>query len=1469
MPHSSARATRPLAPGLFGPALSELSAATPTDLAAGLRAIAETASLTLDRCTATVFVTASAAGLVGWRAEPDVAGSCAVSPLASAPGVYPPPPAGAAGPADGTALEAPIRHGGDEVGLVRCERAEGGPAWSEAEHAFVAALGALATLAVEREALRASAESYRAIFRDGSDGIWVHDLETGAMLDVNRAGCEMFGYSHEEMMRAGHDALLYPGSAYTAERVAEYMALAAAGETPRFEWMGRHRNGSAVWGELTLRRVPFGGRDHILASARDISERKAIEEELRQLNDTLERRVAERTAELAATNVALEEEISDRVGTELALRDSEARYRTLIENTHDIVTITDTGGRIQYQSPQLRRVLGYDPEEMIGRLALDFVHPDDRRAIEVAMAAIVEEVGTTAHSEYRFLHSDGSWRHLETFGRTLLPGSAAAGLVHSTRDITDRKQAEQELQRREEHFRRLIENGNDLIVVLDTDGTTRYASPSAPRIVGWTPEERVGRNALELIHPDDHPVAYRVAEQLIADPSQPVAFQYRFRHRDGRWLVLDAVAKSMRPDSLDEGVVVNARDVTERHAAEQALKKREEHFRRLIENAHDFVEVVDVQGTTQYISPAVRRVLGYAPEELLGTAGALLADPAELAAGRVKLAEAAAAPGTTIHGEFRVRHRDGSVRVLETFARTLAPDSAAEGIVINARDITERKVFEEALREREERFRRLTEHSSDLVQVVDDEGRIEYTGPSVLHMLGYAPAELLGRNALELVHPDDLARVREAVRAVAGSPGTSLSVRHRVRHRDGRWRMFEAFGRTLLPDTVAEGLVINARDITERHAAEEALRQSEEHFRLLIESSSDIVSIVAPDGTIRFESDAMRRLFGYDPEERVGTSAWESIHPDDLPGVQQEFARLFDEPDHTPVVRFRFLARDGEHRPVEAVGKALPDPSQGVVVSIRDTTERLRAEEALRASEERFRRLIENAHDITSILDPDGGLTYMSPSVTGVLGYEAAELEGRSAFEFIHPGDADLVVRELRRVLADPRAVGHAEYRFRHRDGSWRLVEAFARSLRPEGGGDAIVANVRDVTERRRTEEALRQATAAAEHARREAEEANVAKSEFLSRMSHELRTPMNSILGFAQLLADTDLSTSDRKAVQHILTAGEHLLNLINEVLDISSIEAGRQELSLEPVRLGSVVREALALVRPLATTRSVWMAEVVDGAGDCHVRADRQRLTQVMLNLLSNAVKYNQPGGSVRISTELVPDTASGDSVRVRVEDTGRGIPADRSDQLFVPFARLGAEQTAVEGTGLGLALSRRLMTAMGGSLELESSSPEGSVFRIDLQAAQSPIAAALPLPPPTRAPSFHTDAKVKLVYVEENLDNLSLVEAVLAPYPGWSLIPALLGQLGVELAREHEPDLILLDLHLPDVPGEEVLRRLRAEPRTAAVPIVVVSADATPKSIERLLGMGADAYLTKPLNVKLFLSTLERLLAGRARP
>jgi CheY-like chemotaxis protein/anti-sigma regulatory factor (Ser/Thr protein kinase) len=307
---------------------------------------------------------------------------------------------------------------------------------------------------------------------------------------------------------------------------------------------------------------------------------------------------------------------------------------------------------------------------------------------------------------------------------------------------------------------------------------------------------------------------------------------------------------------------------------------------------------------------------------------------------------------------------------------------------------------------------------------------------------------------------------------------------------------------------------------------------------------------------------------------------------------------------------------------------------------------------------------------------------------------------------------------------------------------------------------------------------------------------------------------------------------------------------------------------MSLEPVRVQSVVREAVDMVRPLAQARGIHIVEASFAVGDRYVRADRQRLTQVLLNLLSNAVKYNRAEGAVRIGCEPVRTATGEERLRIRVHDQGAGIDAAQRDQLFVPFARLGAEHTGVEGTGLGLALSQRLAQAMGGTLFLERSDAEGSVFAVDLQPTDSPLTALPIVTARGEGASAGAPAAATLLYVEDNLANLSLVETILLPRPQWRVLPALQGRLGLELALQHRPDVILLDLHLPDMHGRDVLRELRADARTAGIPVVVISADATPRTVEALTADGVAAFLTKPLDVRAFLATVERALLARAR-
>ena len=372
--------------------------------------------------------------------------------------------------------------------------------------------------------------------------------------------------------------------------------------------------------------------------------------------------------------------------------------------------------------------------------------------------------------------------------------------------------------------------------------------------------------------------------------------------------------------------------------------------------------------------------------------------------------------------------------------------------------------------------------------------------------------------------------------------------------------------------------------------------------------------------------------------------------------------------------------------------------------------------------------------------------------------------------------------------------------------------------------------------------------------ARMAAEKANRAKSDFLSRMSHELRTPLNAVLGFGQLLEMDGLTPDQAENVSQITKGGAHLLDLINEILDISQIESGHMSMSPEAVLVGDVVEAAVSLLRPLAEERGVHLIGGVDHGCGHFIFADRQRLKQILLNLVGNGIKYNRQGGSVSISCfQPVRGT-----LRIQVTDTGPGISPDQFHLLFAPFERLGAETTSVPGTGVGLALSRGLAEAMGGKLDVESTPGRGSTFWVEFAIVESPVKIYEEIS--QRVPRVDETGARTVLHIEDNLANVELVERVLAQRPDITVVPAMQGRMGVDLARRHHPLLILLDLNLVDLPGVEVLQILRDDPETADIPVAIVSADAMPRQVQRLLSSGAVAYLTKPIDIHKLLDLVD---------
>jgi len=511
-----------------------------------------------------------------------------------------------------------------------------------------------------------------------------------------------------------------------------------------------------------------------------------------------------------------------------------------------------------------------------------------------------------------------------------------------------------------------------------------------------------------------------------------------------------------------------------------------------------------------------------------------------------------------------------------------------------------------------------------------------------------------------------------------------------------------------------------------------------------------------------------------------------------------------------------------------------------------------------------FERFFELAVDVFVVTGPNGRFELVNQAMARLLGVDRDEIVSKPWSAFVHPDDRERSAEENAREFAEGHRTIAFENRYVDAAGGIHWMDWNAE-LDPDTG--VVYGIARDVTEQKAARAALEQARAAAEEARTAAEEAraaaeaaNLAKSEFLSRMSHELRTPLNAVLGFGQMLQMDELDAHQAEYVDQILRGGRHLLELIDEVMDISRIEIGAVAISVEPVRVAEAVAEAMSLLGAMAADRQITLRSTLDGEQLSYVMADRQRLRQILVNYLSNAIKYTPPGSTAWIETSR---PRSG-RLRISVRDDGPGIPEAMVGRLFSPFERIGAEQSEVEGTGLGLAHSKALALRMGGRVGAESTAGKGSIFWVELRLAEPAGASDAP---PLPTPEVAVDQPMttgSVLYIEDNPSNLRLVERALNHRPGIRLLSATFGGAGLELARTRRPDLVLLDLNLPDMPGEDVLAALCADPLTREIPVVVLSADATRRQIRRLVAAGAQAYLTKPLDVRAFLAMLDERLA-----
>lgn len=607
---------------------------------------------------------------------------------------------------------------------------------------------------------------------------------------------------------------------------------------------------------------------------------------------------------------------------------------------------------------------------------------------------------------------------------------------------------------------------------------------------------------------------------------------------------------------------------------------------------------------------------------------------------------------------------------------------------------------------------------------------------------------------------------------------------------------------------------------------------------------------------------------GYGPEDAAdicdATKVLMYIHPDD-----REFAieatRQHLRSGKPMDVSYRIKTKYGDYIWTQVRADSLRDDSGQVTVMSGvnfDITEIKKVEAALRESEARQVRIIQASSDGIWEWYADRGGFHFSHRCWELLGYDDLDdvlTEGEDRLKIwrrhIYPQDLAKFDSALVEHMAG-RAPFDVEYRLISVKGEVRWVRGRGRAVFNEKGQPIMMSGTNlDITEVKRAEERVLQA-------KEQAEKANRAKSEFLSSMSHELRTPLNAILGYTQLFEyDGNLKTQQIENVREIRKAGEHLLQLINDVLDLAKIESGNMTVSLEPVLVSRLLDECFTLVQTQADARGIRLTASVSTFSNTYVIADHVRCKQALLNLLSNAVKYNRVGGEVEVTLAAQDEK----KLRISVRDTGRGIPLQRQREVFQPFNRLSAENSNIEGSGVGLVITKQLVEMMQGKLDFSSTEGVGTSFWMDFPVAAEWNVGTLPQSSKKDySPALlQVQRKCKVLYVEDNPSNIRLLQQIFVRYPQLELDIAEEAFLGIYKARSNNPDLVILDINLPGMDGYEVLSVLKNDPSTSKVPVIGLSANAMPYDIERGRNAGFFDYLTKPVDINQLIDVFNKLL------
>ena len=1046
------------------------------------------------------------------------------------------------------------------------------------------------------------------------------------------------------------------------------------------------------------------------------------------------------------------------------------------------------------------------------------------------------------------------------------------------------KQRDSEIRNSETKLQAIIDNTTAVIYMKDPQGKYLLINHQYEKLFHVSKTEIIGKTDYEIF-PKDKADVFRKNDRKVIDSERPMQFEELVPHDDGLHTYISLKFPLLNAENIVYGVCGTSTDITVHKQNEEELKEH----KVLLERAQQLALI----GHWTLI-PETGVVTG--SEELfrifnLSCGDMTLDSFVEVVHPDDREMDTAAIQRAVEHGEsWDIEHRlicrDGKVKWVHAIGEAVTDEAGnVVELVGTVQDISAHKKAEEALHKAQDSitgFAHILEESLNEIYIFDARNlQFIQVNKGARMNLGYSMKELSRLTPLDLKPKPTLETFKRRLEPLRSGREEKINFITVHQRKDGSLYDVEIHLQLSTfqsnPVFIAIVLDITERKKSEKRISENAAMLTKANKELTLQSEIIknmiegvyIVSMV--DARIIYANPKFEQMFGYSAGEMNGKHA-------SIVNAQTE-----NDPKVTAREIMTMLSKTGEwHGEVNNVKKdgtafwcyanvsVFSHLEYGeVCVSVHtDITERKQAERELKQLNEtledrviertaeiaKFSHAIEHSSATIVITDVEGNIEYVNPWFTKTTGYTSKEAIGENP-RILKSGDQ---TPEFYRELWEAILSGNEwKGEFYNKTKAGQLYWEFA-SISPIKNKDGIITNFvavkENITERKMAEAKLK---AASEKALRATE----AKSAFLSSMSHELRTPMNSILGFAQLLMTNQkepLAESQKERVQHILDAGDHLLELINEVLDLSSIESGKLPISPDIVNVGVVIDEAITAVVPMAQQFNIKINNKTNRC-DHYIVAHRTRVKQVVANLLTNAIKYNHTGGSVTISCES-PNTYT---LRINVEDTGLGISENDFDTLFEPFNRLGRESLNIEGTGVGLTITKALVEYMGGSIGIESKEGKGSKFFVTFNKAKAPVSEVTEtkeLPDEKHLEPMRE--RKTLLYVEDDNANLTLVKNILRRRPNIKLLTALDAESGIELVLEQHPDLILMDINLPQMDGYEALKKLKSNDATKRIPAIAISADAMPDSIKKGKNAGFLEYITKPLNVNNFLDVIDNI-------